>query len=166
MDPIHGPARRTSSPDLLHLRSSHHSRAPDGSVEAGAQLPHADPELLLEGRAGGAFHPLAAGSPGQLQRAARVPETRPDVLGRGGPDRRSDRIQPLRLLPRPGCGIHSLCLRARACGRTFSLPAEGGRLTRLRRLPEDGRRHAPRGPRFPRRPQPAGEPRGGLRHPP
>jgi hypothetical protein len=62
-------------------------------------LPHPHPQLLAQGRAGGAFHQLAAGSAGQLQRAARLSEADPGLLGRGGPGRGDDGLQPLRFLP-------------------------------------------------------------------
>ena len=70
----HGHARRPEPSHHLPLRPAGRPRTPDRAAAPGAALPHADPELLAQGRAGRALPQLAAGSVRQLPGPARLPE--------------------------------------------------------------------------------------------
>ena len=70
---MHVHPRRAPPQHPLPLRPARRTRPADRPAAARAALPHAHPQLFAQGRAGEAFHQLAAGSAGQLPRASRLP---------------------------------------------------------------------------------------------
>src|ERR1700722_3483967 len=71
---IYGHPNRTESQNSLSLHQPCLAVSARGAPAPGAALPHSRGQLLAEGRAGGAFHQLAAGSLQQPAGAAGFPQ--------------------------------------------------------------------------------------------
>ena len=126
------------------------------SAAAGAALPHADPQLLAEGRARAALHQLAAGSARQLPRAVVFPEKTRELLDRSrsaSPRCRSS-IRSTSSSSRPP--RRSRSRTSRGCSKELApyLETSADGAPRLQRVRPHDRSPPATDDRFPRRSQP------------
>ena len=109
--PRHADPRRADSSNRLPLRPARRARTPDRPPPPRATHADAHHELLAARRPAGALRQLAPGPAGKLSGAAGLSGQGRAVRGRGRPDGRADRHQPVRLLHRGQRGALPLRLR-------------------------------------------------------